>query len=52
MKIEIKPFNGVVRFAPAIVFLRLKKNVKISSVICGGWGRGLQRKILPPARTP
>jgi hypothetical protein len=51
MKIEIKPFNGVVRFAPAIVFLRLKKNVKISSVTYSGWGRGLHWKISSPVKT-
>ena len=28
MKIEIKPFNNVVHFTPAIVFLRLKTKLR------------------------
>lgn len=52
MKIEIKPFNNVVRFTLAIVQLRLKKKVKTSGAVGGGWGRGLHRKISIPARTP
>ena len=52
MKIEIKPFNNVVRFTPAIVFMRLKKKLKASGAIYGGWGRDIRRKVSTPARTP
>ena len=50
MKIEVKPFNGLVHFAPAIHFLPLKKRLRNAGAVRGGLDRDLQRKMPTPVR--
>ena len=49
MKIEIKPFNDLVRFTPAITFKRLKKRTEMTKGRPPFLERCARRKELSPA---
>jgi hypothetical protein len=50
MKIEVKPFNGLVHFAPAIHFLPLKRRLRTAGAVRCGLERDLPRKTPTPVR--